>query len=571
MKWSETGLKTLREVPADTALPSHALLTRGGFIKKLTAGIFTYGPFMVRAIHKFENIVREELNKKNCVEILMPMVQPTELWIQSGRLNIYGELLQKMKNRTGQEFCLGPTHEEVISNYVKNNINSYRDLPFCLYQIQNKFRDEIRPRFGLMRAREFLMKDAYSFDLNEEQAKESYKKMESVYQAIFSRLNIPFRTVKADSGEIGGDLSEEFHILAEHGEDELLFTDSFAANREVCPVYFSQEPTSAFPPHKEKKPEEFSTSGIKTIEQLSRFLSISTDQLVKIIFLSCRIDSDSTQNIAFLLRGSDELNLYKVKKHLKLKEAPLFLTAQEVKKLSGVDPGSCGPIGLSIPIYMDQELKTLSYFVTGANKDHYHIKNVVPERDFKVSGIGDFRYAKPGDKGPDNQVLRSCRGIEVGHIFYLGDKYSKKMNIYYLDQKGNKQPVKMGCYGIGITRTIQAVVEHSHDKNGIIWPKSIAPFLVHICLLNPQDQKTREVANQLYQSLWKKGIDTFLDDRDEKPGVKFKDADLLGFPLRINIGARDRIKGLVELIIRPTGKREKVPTSSTLEKVLSCV
>ncbi|MDE0519001.1 MAG: proline--tRNA ligase, partial [Bdellovibrionales bacterium] len=303
MKWSKTGVKTLKEVPADTALPSHALLVRGGFIKKLTSGIFTYGPFMVRAIHKFENIVREELNKKNCVEILMPMVQPTELWRQSERLHIYGDLLQKMKNRTGQEFCLGPTHEEVISNYIKNNINSYRDLPFCLYQIQNKFRDEIRPRFGLMRAREFIMKDAYSFDLNEEQAKESYKKMESVYQAIFSRLDIPFRAVKADSGEIGGDLSEEFHILAEHGEDELLFTDSFAANKEICPD------------------------------------------------------------------------------------------------------------------------------------------------------------VKPGDKGPDNQVLRSCRGIEVGHIFYLGDKYSKKMKLHYLDQQGNKQTVKMGCYGIGITRTIQAVVE----------------------------------------------------------------------------------------------------------------
>ena len=567
MKWSETGIKTLREVPSDTALPGHGLLVRGGFIKKLASGIFTYGPLMIRAIQKFENIVREELNKKNCVEILMPMVQPTELWIQSERLDIYGDLLQKMKNRTGQKFCLGPTHEEVISDYVKNNINSYRDLPFCLYQIQSKFRDEIRPRFGLMRAREFIMKDAYSFDMDKEQAKQSYEKLRLAYQAIFSRLNIPFRIVKADSGEIGGDLSEEFHILADHGEDELLFTDSFAANKEVCPIHVSKEASPSI--QNKKMPEEFSTPGIKTIEQLSHFLKTSEDQLVKIIFLSCCVDSNKTKNVAILLRGSDELNLYKVKKHLKLRESPLFLTAQEIKKLSGAYPGSCGPIGLTIPIYMDQEVKTFSSFTTGANKDDYHIRNVVPDRDFKVAGSGDFCYAKEGDRGPDNQILRSCRGIEVGHIFYLGDKYSEKMNIYYLDRKGKKQPVKMGCYGIGITRTVQAVIEHSHDKEGIVWPIAIAPFVVHICLLDPRDHKTKELADHLYKSLREKGVDTFLDDRNEKPGVKFKDADLLGIPLRINIGARDGGKNLVELVERQTGKREKVSISSVPNWILN--
>ena len=569
MKWSETGIKTLREVPADTALPSHALLVRGGFIKKVASGIFTYGPFMVRAIQKFENIVREELNKKNCVEILMPMVQPQELWVQSGRLSLYGDLLQKMKNRTGQEFCLGPTHEEVISDYVKNSIKSYRDLPFCLYQIQNKFRDEIRPRFGLMRAREFIMKDAYSFDLDEERAKQSYEKMRSIYQAVFSRLSVPFRVVKADSGEIGGDLSEEFHILADHGEDELLFTDSFAANKEVCPVVASEELAPLESSENLEAMEEFSTPGIKTIEQLSQFLKIPEEKLVKIIFLSCCLGSDQKQNIAVLLRGSDELNIYKLKKYLKLSEDPVFLSGEEIKKLSGANPGSCGPMGLSIPIYMDQGVGGLSSFVTGANKDDYHVKNVVPKRDFKVKAVGDFRYAKAGDKGPNGQTLGSCRGIEVGHIFYLGDKYSQKMDVSYLDQKGRKQSVKMGCYGIGITRTVQAVVENSHDKDGIIWPSAIAPFLVHICLLDPKDPKTAEQAHHLYQSLSEKKVNVFLDDRDEKPGVKFKDADLLGFPLRINVGARDGKEGLVELIERCTGKREKLSVSKVLDRILS--
>lgn len=571
MKWSETRIKTLREVPVDTALPSHALLVRGGFIKKLSSGLFIYGPFMIRAIQKFESIVREELNKKNCVEILMPMVQPKEIWMQSGRWELYDDLLQKMKNRSNQEFCLGPTHEEVISDYVQNNIKSYRDLPFCLYQIQTKFRDEIRPRFGLMRAKEFIMKDAYSFDLNEEQAKTSYEKMRLVYQAVFSRLDVPFRVVKADSGEIGGDQSEEFHILADHGEDELLLTDSFAANKEVCPVFTTHEASSSKSTSGGETVEEFHTPGIKTIEQLARFLKVPENNLAKILFLSCYLSSGEKQNIAVLLSGSDELNLYKIKKYLKLEQNPVFLTGVEIRELSGADPGSCGPVGLSVPIYMDQELKPVSSFITGANKDDYHVKNVIPDRDFKVAGTGDFRYAKIGDKGPDNQPLRSCRGIEVGHIFYLGDKYSKKMDVFYLDQKGKKQAVRMGCYGIGITRTIQAVVEQSHDKEGIMWPMAIAPFLVYICLLDPHDQKTAELANNLYQALWEKGVDVFLDDRDEKAGVKFKDADLFGFPLRVNVGMRDGAKGLMELVERRTGKREKISISEVPKKILKII
>ncbi len=572
MKWSETGLKTLREAPADTVLPGYTLLVRGGFIKKLSAGLFTYGPFMIRSIQKFETIVREELNKKSCVEILMPVVQPKEIWVQSGRWSLYDDLLQKMKNRLNQEFCLGPTHEEVISDYVKNNIKSYRDLPFCLYQIQTKFRDEIRPRFGLMRAREFIMKDAYSFDPDEELAKKSYMKIREVYTNIFSRLTVPFRIVKADSGEIGGDQSEEFHILADHGEDELLLTDSFSANREVCPV--QSRPAGAVSVSSvvnNKALEEFHTPGIKTIEALSRFLKAPKNELAKILFLSCVKSSGETQHIAVLLRGSDELNLLKVKNHLKLEQNPTFLSDMEVKKLTGAAPGSCGPIKLSIPIYMDQELIALPSLITGANKDNYHVRNVVPERDFKPAGTGDFRYAKPGDKGPDNQELISRRGIEVGHIFYLGDKYSKKMNVYYLNQNGKKQPVQMGCYGIGVTRTVQAVVEQSHDKDGIIWPLAIAPFTIHICLLDPKDLKTCKTANYLYHSLQEKKVEVFMDDREEKAGVKFKDADLLGFPFRVNVGMRDIEKDLVEIMERKTGKRKKISISSAIDKILSFI
>ncbi len=412
MKWSETGLKTLRSDPADTHLPGGSLLSRGGFIKKLSAGIFTYSPLFVRAIQKFSGIVREELNKNTCAEILMPMVQPKEIWEKSGRWNLYDDILQRIKNRSGQEFCLGPTHEEVICDYMKNNIQSYRDLPFCLYQIQTKFRDEIRPRFGLMRAREFIMKDAYSFDLDKKQAEKSYQKMRQVYTNIFSRLKTPFRVVKADSGEIGGDKSEEFHILADHGEDELLFTDTVAFNKEMRPK------------------------------------------------------------------------------------------------------------------------------------------------------------AKAGDKGPDGQILKSCRGIEVGHIFYLGDKYSRKMGLSYLDPSGKKHYVEMGCYGIGITRTIQAVVEQSHNKDGIIWPFAVSPFTLHICLLDPQNEKALKTAEGLYQNLHENKVDVFMDDRSESAGVKFKDADLLGFPLRVNIGVRDLKQGAVELIERKTGKREKLPASSANEQIL---
>ncbi len=411
MKWRNVGIKTLRQDPADSGLISYALLARGGYLKKLSAGIFTYGPLLLRSIKKFEQIVRKELDKIDCIEILMPMVQPKEIWVQSGRWKLYDDLLQKMTSRTGRDFCLGPTHEEVIAEYVKNDINSYRDLPLYLYQIQTKFRDEIRPRFGLMRAKEFIMKDAYSFDSDVQQAEKSYQKMRTAYQAIFSQLGVKFRIVQADSGEIGGSQSEEFHILAQQGESELLVTDTTAV--------------------------------------------------------------------------SQALNL----------------------KL------------------------------------------------------------RVGDTSPDGQVFQRAKGIETGHIFYLGDKYSKAMSVVYKDKKGEQQNVQMGCYGVGITRTIQAVLEQSHDANGLIWPVSVAPFLVHICLLDPEHKETAAAAEKLYQSLWDKGIDVFLDDRLEKPGVKFKDADLLGMPLRVDIGARDIASSGVELVNRKNHHKQKI----LLSEVSNCI
>ena len=414
MKWSETGIHTLREKPQDLTLPGQSLLVRGGFMKKLSQGLFTYGPFLVRSIQKFENIIRQELEKAGAVEILMPMVQPKEIWQKTGRWTLYKDLLQKVKSRAGQEFCLGPTHEEAICDYVKSQINSWRDLPFCLYQIQTKFRDEIRPRFGLLRAKEFIMKDAYSFDPDEQSAKASYQKMRKAYQAIFKRVGASFRAVKADSGEIGGDQSEEFHILAEHGEDELIFTDTFAINREMRPDL------------------------------------------------------------------------------------------------------------------------------------------------------------KEGMKAPDgSSPLKIARGIEVGHIFYLSDQYSKKMEVRYTSKAGQKQTVKMGCYGIGVTRTVQAVAEQSHDKEGLIWPRSITPFQTHISLLDLQHKETKARGLKLYQELWDKTKQVFLDDRDESPGLKFKDADLLGFPVRITIGKRDGQKGLVELIERKTGKRETLTFEQAKQKILT--
>jgi prolyl-tRNA synthetase len=569
MKWSKGFLFTLKEAPADAEIPSHILLVRGGYIRKVAPGIFTYGHLMLRSLKKFEKIVREELNKRSCVEILMPMVQPRELWEETGRWKEMGDGLQKMKNRNGHDFCLGATHEEVITDYVRRDVKSYRDLPVNLYQIQTKFRDEIRPRFGLMRGREFIMKDAYSFDLDIEGAQRAYQLMFEAYSAIFSRLGAKFRVVQADSGNIGGNQSQEFHILADSGEDQLLVSEEsdFAANIEVCPAI---DGFTAKPPTGDLLPmEEFATPGLRTIESLAKALKVPASQLVKTMYYSASDDPANNLNpVAVLLRGSDEVNPVKLKNHFGLSNPPMLLNDEEVRRLTGASPGSCGPVGLKIPILMDKGVEGRRNYTVGANKDDFHLKNVNHGRDFKVTTVGDFRMAKEGDASPDGKgKLKSYRGIEVGHIFYLGTKYSKKMQAMYLAQDQTQKPIEMGCYGIGISRTVQAVIEQNHDKDGIIWPLSVAPYAVHISLLDPDDSGARGVAEKLYDDLNAKGIDVLLDDRNERPGVKFKDADLLGMPLRVNIGARGLAAGELELIERQSKATSKVQPGAILERI----
>ena len=562
MKWSEIYLKTLREKPVGAETPGHVLLIRGGYISPVSSGLFVYNTLALRSIQKFSALVREELEKEGAREILMPMVQPKELWMETGRWDLFQELLLKMKNHSNQELCLGPTHEEVVTAFIRSGLNSWRDMPFNIYQIQTKYRDEIRPRFGLLRAREFIMKDSYSFDRNQKAALKNYDKMFRAYSAILKRLDVKFAVVQADTGVIGGKKSEEFHILAERGEDVLFLSDEsdFAANREICPT-LSVSDSPAEDSLKEK--EEFSTPGVKTIEALAKLLNCEKSDLVKIVFVK-----GANQFAAFLCRGDDEINLVKAEKAMENKEAPLLLAQpEEIKEITGADPGSCGPVDLSCPVYADHKLKNKKNFVTGANKTGFHLKNV-NFRDFQLKGWGDFCYAKKGDPSPDGKgILKEQRGIEVGHLFYLSDTYSRPMKLTYPDEKGQNHYVEMGCYGLGITRTIQAVVEQSHDDKGIIWPLSIAPFVFHISLLDPESEEVLEALNQITKTLDSHSLDYFIDNRRERPGVKFKDADLLGMPFRLNLGKRDIQNSLLEIVERKTGQREKISLKDFAKKL----
>lgn len=570
MKWSKLHLYTLKEAPSDAEIPSHQLMIRAGLIKKLAPGIFTYGTLGLRAIRKFENIIREELNASGAQEILMPMVHPKELWSETNRWNEMGEGLLKLKNRQNHEFCLAGTHEEAVTDYVRNDLKSYKDLPRNIYQVQTKYRDEIRPRFGLMRGREFIMKDAYSFDSAQEGALKSYDLMYKAYQTIFNRLGLNYRIVQADAGNIGGSQTHEFQLLAEAGEDALLVstTTDFAANVEVCPAIDAEVATVNSEPLKPM--EKFETPKQRTIADLSQFTKIPENELVKTLFFSTNEGFDpkdkSLKAIAVLLRGSDELNPIKLKNLLKMTNPPLMLTDDEVFEVTGARPGSCGPVGLKIPVYADNGIMHLKNFVVGANADDFHLKNVNFERDFKLAQAGDLRMAKAGDRCPvdPNGRLKSYRGIEVGHVFYLGQKYSKLMNTTFLDQNGKAQFFEMGCYGIGVTRTVQASIEQSHDADGIIWPKSIAPFQVHICLLDPKDETLSKVVTEWQTAFEAQGYDVFIDDRDERPGVKFKDADLLGFPIRIVIGKKGMDANQLEVVNRKTKAVEKVPAAEVV-------
>ncbi len=498
-------------------------------------------------------------------ELLMPTVQPKTLWEESGRWG-YPDM-QTFRNKNNNEFCLGPTHEEVITDYVRNDITSYKELPVMYYQIQHKYRDEIRPRFGLMRGREFLMKDAYSFDESQEAAHKSYYIFREAYVNIFKRLGLEYRIVKADSGAIGGSLTEEFQVLAEIGEDELLVSDQseYAANIEICPRVFSVEAPEAVSTEINK--EEISTPSLRTIEDLSKSLKISPNELVKTMFFEGEYPNGKLVKFTVLLRGGDQVNAVKIKNHLGFATEPRMLTDSEVQGLVGAKPGSCGPVGVSTNIYMDQFLKAYKNMVVGANKDDFHFKGVCPGRDFQVKEIFDLSLAQPGDPSPDGKGhLKSIRGIEVGHIFYLGTKYSKSMKAKFLDAQGRAQFFEMGCYGVGVSRTLQAAVEQSHDDNGIVWPKSLSPFDVHVCLLDTNAEMDAYLI-ELTKNLEASGLSVFVDNRKERPGVKFKDADLLGFPLRLTLGKRGFENGNIEIFVRGKNEKTEVKLDLSAEKI----
>lgn len=564
MKWNQAHIFTLRDAPSDAELESHKLLIRAGFIRKLCPGGFTYQHLAVRVLRKIEKILREEFDKRGLTEVIMPMVQPKELWDESGRWAEYGDLLLKMENRNKQWFCLGPTHEEVVTDLIRKDVKSYRDLPRNIYQIQTKYRDEIRPRYGLMRGREFLMKDAYSFDMDREQALKSYWMMYEAYREIFKRTGLNFRIVDADAGNIGGSLTHEFQVLAEAGEDKLLVCDKcdFAANIEVAPsLQLSDNRTN----EAENKKEEFATPGLKTIEQLAKSLKVNEQDLVKTLF----VKDHQGNPITVLIRGSDELNLVKLKNVLGMANPPEFLTDEEIKKLTGAYPGSCGPIGLKTPVYVDLFLKNRKNMIVGANKDGFHLKNINFERDFKATNFFDLRIALPAEPCPkcDGGKYLEYKGIEVGHVFYLGTKYSKALNCTFLDLAGKSKLIEMGCYGIGVTRTMQAAVEQNFDKNGIIWPVEIAPFHAHICLLDLNHVRLKEKTEQIYLELQSAGIEVLLDDRDERPGIKFKDADLIGIPVRINLGSKGFDNNKVDIVIRKTGEKIETAPDQVVQKV----
>jgi len=549
MRYSEMFLPTIREIPSDAEVVSHQLMLRAGMIRKLTAGIYTYLPLGYRVIRKVEQIIREEMNRAGAQEIFMPAVQPAELWQESGRWDHYGKELLRFRDRHDRECCLGPTHEEVVTDLVKNEIKTYRQLPRNLYQIQTKFRDEIRPRFGVMRCREFGMKDAYSFDIDQEGADVSYKKMYDAYHAIFQRCGLRFRAVEADTGSIGGSFSHEFMVMADTGEDAVVFCSkcNYAANLEKAEIARPREEKAdekAFLPL-----EEIHTPNVRTIEEVCAFLSVTPQSVIKTLIFSA-----DGKPVAVLIRGDEEVNEIKVKNLLRCNE--LEMAMEDMIMAAANSPrGFVGAVGIKAKVLADYSLINMVNCVMGANKEDYHIKNVNLGRDFKVDAFADLRVARESDPCPRCQgELRFARGIEVGHVFKLGTKYSNAMKAVYLDKNGQEQTMVMGCYGIGIGRTVAASIEQNNDENGIIWPIPIAPFHVMITPVNINEQRLASVAETLYQALTEKGLDVLFDDRDERAGVKFNDADLIGIPLRITIGPKRLAEGKVEVKIRRTGE-----------------
>ena len=534
MRFSQFGLTTLKEVPAEAEIVSHQLMLRAGLIRRLASGLFTWMPIGLRVLRKVEAVVREEMDRAGALELLMPAVQPAELWQESGRWDQYGPLLLRMQDRSERDFCFGPTHEEVITDIARRELRSYKQLPVNYYQIQTKFRDEIRPRFGVMRSREFIMKDAYSFDIDQPGMEASYQKMHVAYTAIFERLGLEFRVVDADSGEIGGSRSQEFHVLADSGEDAIAYcdADNYASNIETAATFVAEGPR----PEASESLDKIATPGVRTIDDLCRLLGVRASQTVKTLIVE-----GTDGPVALILRGDHELNAVKAQKLDGIASPLTMADTTTIVQATGSEPGSLGPVGLDLPAYFDHAVTRLADFSCGANEVGFHYTGVNFDRDLPEPDTVDIRNVVAGDPTPGgNGELSIARGIEVGHIFQLGNKYSTAMGATVQDPDGKNRVMSMGCYGIGITRIVGAAIEQNHDENGIIWPGPLAPFDVVLVPINMQrSDAVREAAETLYAELTEQGLAVLFDDRDARPGVKFADAELIGIPHRLVISERN--------------------------------
>jgi prolyl-tRNA synthetase len=558
MRLSTYPINTLRDVPADAEVVSHQLMLRAGIIRRLAAGLYTWLPAGLRVLRKVETIVREEMNRAGALELLMPTVQPAELWQESGRWDQFGPELLRLSDRHDRPFCYGPTHEEVITDLARREIRSYRQLPVNLYQIQTKFRDEIRPRFGVMRAREFTMKDAYSFHLDPASLEDGYQAMYDAYTRIFTRMNLRFRAVRADTGSIGGSASQEFHVLADSGEDAIAFSDGddYAANLEMA---------EALPPPGPRADAtvplaRVATPGVRTIAELTAFLGIAAPRCLKTLL----VEGNDGGVVALVVRGDHELNAVKAQKLPGVASPLRMASPEQVRAAAGCEAGFIGPVGLALKVYADHAALNAADFVCGANERDVHLTGVNWGRDLPEAEAADIRNVVPGDPSPTGRGrLDIARGIEVGHIFQLGRKYSESMGATVLDEQGQSVAMYMGCYGIGVTRVVAAAIEQNHDDRGIVWPEPIAPFHVSLIPINLQkSERVREVAERLYVEMQAAGFEVLYDDRDARPGVKFADDELLGIPHRVVVGDKGLARGMLEYRARSGGDPVDVPLDS---------
>ena len=559
MRLSNLPVTTLKEVPADAEVISHQLMLRAGLIRKLSSGLFTWMPLGLKVLRKVEQLVREEMDRAGALEILMPAIQPAELWEETGRWNKYGSLLLRINDRHGREFCFGPTHEEVVTDVARKDLRSYKQLPVTYYQIQTKFRDEIRPRFGLMRAREFIMKDAYSFHADTESLQQTYDSMAKAYTNILTRVGLHFRPVDAAGGEIGGSKSCEFHVLADSGEDGIAYCDddSFAMNVELAPTLAPEGARDAAT----ETMRTVSTPGVRTIDGIAGFLRSDPSQCLKTLL----VEAEDNGLIALIVRGDHELNPLKAEQIDGVKTPLTMASSEKILAATGIGPGFAGPVGLNLPVWVDHSAAFVSDFVCGANASDEHLTGVNWGRDLPEPNTADLRNVQAGDRSPGGGTIAIARGIEVGHIFQLGEQYSKSMNLNVLDQNGKALTPLMGCYGIGVSRLVAAAIEQNNDENGIIWPVAISPFPVTILGLNyGRSEAVKDAVDNLAEALSKLGIEALIDDRDARPGVKFADSDLMGIPHRLVIGERGLKEGKIEYRHRQASEAEEVELTNAL-------